>query len=139
MYLVAVDDGLALLVRGHERGEGDETAPIGGGGGVVAAAVFVYFAFSQTIPVTHRRSFNVVPDRLLEWWNKNLADKIVAEVHGQGGRFLPERDPRAKAVHRVMKRLIPYTGIADRDWQVFVIQDDSTRHLTNNPPLPSFP
>ncbi|KAH8170582.1 peptidase family m48 domain-containing protein [Sarocladium implicatum] len=94
--------------------------------GVVAAAVVVYFAFSQTVPVTHRRSFNVVSDRLVEWWNGNLAEKIIADVHRQGGKFLPERDPRARAVHRVMQRLIPYSGIADQDWQVFVIHDDRT-------------
>lgn len=99
---------------------------------VVAAALVVYFLFSQTVPVTKRRSFNVMSDRLVEWWNGNMAGKIIADVHAQGGRFLPERDPRARAVHRVMARLIPYSGIADRDWEVFVIHDDRrfSRHAT---------
>jgi hypothetical protein len=95
---------------------------------VVAAALLLYFTFSQTIPVTKRRSFNVLSDGFVEWWNGDLARKIIEDVHSQGGRFLPERDPRARAVHNVMQRLIPYSGMTDKKWEVYVIHDDRMLH-----------
>lgn len=93
---------------------------------VVAAALLLYFSFSQTVPITKRRSFNVLPESFVEWWNGDLAKKVIEDVHRQGGAFLPERDPRARAVHRVMERLIPYSGMTDKKWEVYVIHDDRT-------------
>lgn len=94
--------------------------------GCVGGAVLFYVANTQTVPVTGRRRFNVVGDGLMSWLGGRTADEVVREVEDQGARFLPERDWRARMVRRVMARLVPVSGMADRDWTVRVIDDDAT-------------
>lgn len=93
---------------------------------MVVAAVVVYGLFSQTVPVTGRRSFNVMSDGFVRWWNQGAAEQIIRDVQRQGGKLLPEWDPRSRAVRRAMERLIPVSGMQDLDWEVHVIADDRT-------------
>lgn len=94
----------------------------------VAAAVVFYFANSQTVPVTGRRRFNFLSDRLVDRMGRRGAEEVVEDVKEQGGRFLNERDYRFQAVKRVMMRLVPVSGMADLDWKIRVIEDDSKMH-----------
>lgn len=87
---------------------------------VVAAAAF-YLGNSQTVPVTGRRRFNYLSDRLVQLSFSRAADAVVRQVQDEGGHFLSDWDPRTRLVKRVMKRLIPVSGMADLDWDVHVI------------------
>lgn len=91
----------------------------------VAAAVVFYFVNSQTVPVTGRRRFNFLSDALVDRMGRRGAEEVVVDVKEQGGRFLNERDWRFQAVKRVMMRLVPVSGMADVDWKIRVIEDDS--------------
>lgn len=91
----------------------------------VAAAFVFYFANSQTVPVTGRRRFNFLSDRLIEMVGAEGAEDVVREIQEQGGRFAPERSWQYREVEKVMSRLVPVSGMADVNWQIRVIDDDS--------------
>jgi hypothetical protein len=93
-------------------------------GCVVAAAVF-YFFNSQKVPVTGRRRFNFLSDRFVVYLGAEGAEDVVQMIKAQGGRFLPPRDWRYREVQRVMARLVPVSGMADVDWKIQVIDDES--------------
>ncbi|KAL6878835.1 peptidase family M48 domain-containing protein [Trichoderma novae-zelandiae] len=92
----------------------------------VVAAVAFYLCNSQTAPVTGRRRFNFLSDALVAQAYSRAADAIVRQVEEQGGHFLSDWDPRTMLVQRVMKRLIPVSGMEDLDWEVRVIADSRT-------------
>lgn len=87
------------------------------------AAVAFYLYNSQTVPVTGRRRFNFLSDELVARAYSRAADAIVRQVEEQGGHFLSDWDPRTMLVQRVMKRLIPVSGMDDLNWEVRVIAD----------------
>lgn len=87
----------------------------------VAAAIAFYMYNSQTVPVTGRRRFNFLSDTLVAQAYSRAADAIVRQVEEQGGHFLSDWDPRTILVKRVMKRLIPVSGMENLDWEVRVI------------------
>lgn len=89
----------------------------------VAAAIAFYMYNSQTVPVTGRRRFNFLSDTLVAQAYVRAAEAIVRQVEEQGGHFLSDWDPRTILVRRVMKRLIPVSGMEDLDWEVRVIAD----------------
>lgn len=91
-----------------------------------AAAVAFYFYNSQTVPVTGRRRFNFLSDALVARAHSRAVDQIVQQVEEQGGHFLSDWDPRTIQVKRVMKRLIPVSGMTDLDWEIWVIADNRT-------------
>jgi metalloendopeptidase OMA1, mitochondrial len=88
-----------------------------------AAAVAFYFANLQTVPVSGRRRFNCYSSATVEAVGDQQVKHIVYDVERQGGRFLSDWDPRTQMVKRVMRRLIPVSGMEDSDWQVWVIDD----------------
>lgn len=92
----------------------------------VVAAVTFYLYNSQTVPVTGRRRFNFLSDGLVARMYASSADAIAREVVDQGGHFLSDWDPRTMAVRRVMRRLIPVSGMTDLDWEIRVIADNRT-------------
>lgn len=87
----------------------------------VAAAIAFYLYNSQTIPVTGRRRFNFLSDRFVAWTHQGAVREVISQVEAQGGRVLPDTDVRTMFVKKVMGRLIPVSGMADLDWEVFVI------------------
>lgn len=90
----------------------------------VVAAIAFYLYNSQTVPVTGRRRFNFLSDALVARAYARGADAIINQVEEQGGRFLSDWDPRTMMVKRVMKRLIPVSGMTDLDWEIRVISDN---------------
>ena len=94
----------------------------------VIAAVAFYLYNSQTVPVTGRRRFNFLSDKLVAQAHVRAADAVIRQVQEQGGHFLSDWDPRTMLVKRVMKRLIPVSGITDLDWEIRVIADNRTYH-----------
>lgn len=106
-------------------------------GAVVVAAVAFYLLNSQTVPVTGRRRFNFLSDEMVARAYAHAADAVIRDVHAQGGRFLSDWDPRTRLVERVMKRLIPASGMTDLDWEIHVIADDrSSPSSSCAPPWP---
>jgi hypothetical protein len=89
----------------------------------VAAAIAFYMYNSQTVPVTGRRRFNFLSDTLVAQAYARAAEAIVRQVEEQGGHFLSDWDPRTILVKRVMRRLIPVSGMENLDWEVRVIAD----------------
>ncbi|EEY14434.1 mitochondrial metalloendopeptidase OMA1 [Verticillium alfalfae VaMs.102] len=57
-----------------------------------------------------RRRFNCFADETVAELSAQQVRQIELEVERQGGRFLPEWDPRTRLVKRVMARLIPVSG-----------------------------
>jgi hypothetical protein len=92
--------------------------------GSVVAAIAFYLYNSETVPVSGRRRFNFLSDSFVVRTHRKAADAIIQQVQAEGGRFLSDWDPRTRMVKRVMKRLIPVSGMADLDWEIFVIADN---------------
>ncbi|KLO95560.1 OMA1-metalloendopeptidase of the mitochondrial inner membrane [Fusarium fujikuroi] len=92
----------------------------------VLAAIGFYFYNSQTVPVTGRRRFNFLSDSMVARAHSKAATQVIEQVRAQGGHFLSEWDPRTILVRRVMKKLIPVSGMADLNWEIFVIADNRT-------------
>ncbi|KAI0005644.1 hypothetical protein F4779DRAFT_47931 [Xylariaceae sp. FL0662B] len=92
----------------------------------VGGAVVFYFSNIQTVPVSGRRRFNCFSDEYVEAASEAQVKRLIWEVERQGGRFLSDWDPRTAMVKRVMRRLIPVSGMADAQWEVVVIDDPET-------------
>ncbi|KAK4225901.1 peptidase family M48-domain-containing protein [Podospora fimiseda] len=89
------------------------------------SALIFYFSNLETVPVSGRTRFNVYSrDRTIEI-SQMQYKRIIASLHDQGGRILPDWDYRTQLVKRVMRRLIPKSGLTDQEWEILVIEDDS--------------
>ncbi|EGX93631.1 mitochondrial metalloendopeptidase OMA1 [Cordyceps militaris CM01] len=92
---------------------------------VMLAAVVFYVWNSQTIPLTGRSRFNFLSDEIAERMHPRAVQSILKQVYEAGGYILPENDTRTRIVKNVMRRLIPVSGLADLEWEIYVIADDS--------------
>ncbi|KAK5987190.1 Mitochondrial metalloendopeptidase OMA1 [Cladobotryum mycophilum] len=117
-----VPDAIASKFTSAGRGRNSRALVIA----TVLAAVAFYLYNSQTVPVTGRRRFNFLSDTLVARAYSRAADQIIQQVEEQGGHFLSDWDPRTMLVKRVMKRLIPVSGMEDLNWEVRVIADSRT-------------
>ncbi|OLN85869.1 Mitochondrial metalloendopeptidase OMA1 [Colletotrichum chlorophyti] len=90
------------------------------------AAVAFYFYNVQTVPVSGRRRFNCYSEESVIKVSAEQVKRVIYDVQSQGGRFLPSWDPRTQMVARVMRRLIPVSGLESQDWEVYVIDDPHT-------------
>ncbi|KAI0405999.1 peptidase family M48-domain-containing protein [Xylaria palmicola] len=88
-----------------------------------AGAVAFYYMNIQTVPVSGRQRFNCYSEEKVKAAGEAQARRIVYEVEHGGGRFLGDWDPRTRLVKRVMKRLIPVSGMDGEEWEVRVIDD----------------
>ncbi|KAI0019379.1 hypothetical protein F4780DRAFT_453262 [Xylariomycetidae sp. FL0641] len=86
-----------------------------------AGALF-YFAHRQTVPVSGRRRFNCYGEEAVRRVARAEVARVEYEVERAGSRFLPDWDPRAVLVRRVLRRLIPVSGAQDQEWEVRVIE-----------------
>lgn len=92
----------------------------------VLGAVAFYFSNIQTVPVSGRRRFNCFSEESVEAASEAQVKRIIYDVERSGGRFLDDWDPRMAMVKRVMKRLIPVSGMEDANWEITVIDDPRT-------------
>lgn len=92
----------------------------------VIGAVSFYLYNSQTVPVTGRRRFNFLSDKLVERAHSGIVEAVIQSVQEQGGHFLSDWDPRTILVKRVLKRLIPVSGLPELNWEIRVIADNKT-------------
>ncbi|KAI0426570.1 peptidase family M48-domain-containing protein [Xylaria sp. FL1042] len=92
----------------------------------VAGAVVFYFMNIQTVPVSGRQRFNCYSEAKVRATGEAQAKRIKWEVERAGGRFLDDWDWRTRLVKKVMRRLIPVSGMEDSDWEIRVIDDPHT-------------
>ncbi|KAI1331878.1 peptidase family M48-domain-containing protein [Xylariaceae sp. FL0255] len=92
----------------------------------VGGATVFYFWNIETVPVSGRRRFNCFDEEMVEKATDAQVKHLEWEVERQGGHFLSDADPRTRMVKRVLTRLIPYSGMADADWEVRIIEDPKT-------------
>ncbi|KAK2045524.1 peptidase family M48 [Colletotrichum somersetense] len=91
----------------------------------LSCAGFVYYNI-QTVPVSGRRRFNYYSEASVNRLSDEQFKRVIYEIESQGGRFLPSWDPRSQMVARVMRRLIPVSGLDGQEWEVRVIDDPHT-------------
>lgn len=95
----------------------------------VAAGTIFYFSNLETVPVSGRTRFNVYGPESVRKAGEMEYRRLLYELESKGVRLLPDWDPRTVRVRRVMRRLIPFSGLADEegdDWEVFVVDDPRT-------------
>ncbi|SPQ22143.1 d3fb2bf3-b1eb-4e21-9695-692458568c44 [Thermothielavioides terrestris] len=92
----------------------------------VAAALAYYFAHLETVPVSGRTRFNAYGAEAARRAGEAEHARLLWELEQKGLRILPAWDPRAARVRRVMRRLVPFSGLRDEQWEVFVVEDDRT-------------
>lgn len=52
--------------------------------------------------------------------------QLLYDLEKKGVAILPDWDPRTQRVKRVMAKLIPFSGMRDEKWEIFVIDDPHT-------------
>jgi len=92
---------------------------------IIAAgsAVIFYFTHLEEVPVSGRKRFMCYSDASVEEQGRVLYNMVMQEA---GRAILPSWDPRVRMVNRVMKRLIPASGLEHVDWEVHVIESNGT-------------
>jgi predicted Zn-dependent protease len=75
----------------------------------------------ETVPVSGRRRFNIISPEYEQQMGQQQLQQILAEYKGA---ILSKRDKRSQAVHRVLERLIPNSGLTDQKWEIFVIESE---------------
>ncbi|KXT03717.1 hypothetical protein AC578_5144 [Pseudocercospora eumusae] len=85
----------------------------------VAATVYVYNL--ETVDVSGRRRFNIIsPDM-----EKSMAEGQSEQVLQQyGPMVMSERSKEHRQVQRVLRRLMPHSGLEGEQWEVHVIDSD---------------
>ncbi|KAI0420676.1 peptidase family M48-domain-containing protein [Xylaria grammica] len=92
----------------------------------VGGAVVFYFMNIQTVPVSGRQRFNCYGEAKMRATGEAQAKRIEWEIERAGGRFLDDWDWRTRLVKKVMRRLIPVSGMEDSEWEIRVIDDPNT-------------
>jgi len=86
---------------------------------IVGCGIF-YYVNLERVPVSGRLRFNFVSQRYLqERIGKQEAQSIAQEY----GPVLPPSHPDSEMVNRVLRRLIPASGLEHLNWEVRVIDD----------------
>ncbi|KAH8881541.1 hypothetical protein GQ53DRAFT_471920 [Thozetella sp. PMI_491] len=94
---------------------------------VLAAAAF-FFANLETVPISGRTRFNCFSADIIRVIGEAQYEKVLEEIKKSGTRILPSWDLRTRRVQRVMSRLIPFSGMVDEEWEIFVIEDPNTQN-----------
>lgn len=92
---------------------------------VVGAVAIFYYSNLETVPVSGRRRFNCYSEESVEQEGQLLYQRIMMDAQQQGA-LVPSSDRRSKMVERVMRRLIPASGLEHVNWEVHVIRSDGT-------------
>lgn len=94
-------------------------------GGVGVLVGGIYISNLETVPVSGRRRFNIISERV----DENLAEQIKRETLAEyRNRVLSPWDKRHLMVERVLERLIPASGLPNKSWEVHVIDDPSQKN-----------
>lgn len=75
--------------------------------------------------MTGRRRFNCFSEESVEA-ESMMMYKLIMDSARNDGSLVPSWDPRVIMVKRVMKKLIPASGLKDADWEVNVLESRET-------------
>jgi hypothetical protein len=89
-----------------------------------SGAVF-YISNLEKVPVSGRTRFNCYSDDVVEQEGRKAYQMIM---HDNRNAILPSWDRRSQMVQRVMRRLIPVSGLTEVDWEVHVIESPGMVH-----------
>ena len=92
-------------------------------GGIGAVGFYTYNL--DRVPVSGRLRFNCVPTSFEQSTSMASYQGIMQEYRG---RILPSWHPHSQMVRKVLKRLIPHSGLEGQDWAVHVIDDDENKN-----------
>lgn len=96
-----------------------------GVGAVGVSGGAFYYSNLERVPISGRLRFNCVSTTFEEQQGKQAVQQIEQELQG---RVLPSYHPDSMLVNRVLKRLIPASGMEDLDWEVKVIDDPEQKN-----------
>ncbi|KAK1751232.1 mitochondrial metalloendopeptidase OMA1 [Echria macrotheca] len=92
----------------------------------IAGAFVFYFSNLETVPVSGRTRFNVYSASTVKKAGEMQFRALLYQLERDGAVILPDYDFRVLRVKRVMRKLIPFSGMADENWEIFVIDDPRT-------------
>ncbi|KAK0613468.1 peptidase family M48-domain-containing protein [Immersiella caudata] len=92
----------------------------------VSGAFIFYFSNLETVPVSGRTRFNVYGSDTVREAGEMQYKATLYELERAGARILPDWDWKTVRVKRVMRKLIPFSGMAGENWEIFVIEDPHT-------------
>lgn len=78
-----------------------------------------YYGNIEEVPVSKRRRFNIYSEETMEQEGQMAYQMIMNENRNH---ILPSWDRRTQMVQRVMRKLVPVSGLADANWEVHVIE-----------------
>lgn len=84
-----------------------------------------YYSNLERVPISGRLRFNCVSAVFEEQQGKQALQQIAQEFQG---KVLPPWHPDSKLVERVLKRLIPASGMENLEWEVKVINDPEQKN-----------
>lgn len=84
-----------------------------------------YITNLETVAISGRRRFNVFGER----WDEELGEQAKQEtLVAYRSRVLSQADPRYSTVHSVLERIIPASGLKDKKWELYVIDEPSEKN-----------
>ena len=90
----------------------------------VCCGVF-YYANLERVPISGRLRFNCFSPQFEEKMARQQVQQVLSQFQG---KVLPPGHPDSRMVSRVMKRLIPASGLEHLDWEVKVIDDPKEKN-----------
>lgn len=92
----------------------------------VAGTIIFYFINLETVPVSGRTRFNIYSRKRVNEAGDLSYRQLLYDLKQQGVGLLPDWDYRTQRVKRVMAKLIPFSGMRDENWEIFVIDNPHT-------------
>ncbi|KAK3403449.1 peptidase family M48-domain-containing protein [Sordaria brevicollis] len=89
----------------------------------VVGTVIFYFMNLETVPVSGRTRFNIYSRKRVNEAGDLSYRQLLYDLGRQGVGLLPEWDYRTQRVKRVMAKLIPFSGMRDENWEIYVIDN----------------
>lgn len=97
------------------------------GASIVLGTLFFWYN-TEVVPVSGRTRFNCVSDNAMRISAEGRYGQVIDAVRRERNVFLPPHDPRARQVSRVLRRLIPVSGIPGvTEWAAHVIDSADPR------------
>lgn len=90
-------------------------------GGVGAAGSGFYIYNLETVPVSGRKRFNIVPNATEASQGQQMYAATMQEF---SGRIMSPLSREHRLVKGVLNRLIPHSGLEGEEWEVHVIDDE---------------
>lgn len=88
--------------------------------GLTGLAGALFIGGLEKVPVTGRTRFNVVSSEQEQALSKKMYRQAMQQYRS---RLVPRDHPASVVVRRVLKRLIPASGLEDSNWELHVVND----------------